>query len=120
MRSINPVFLLPEKLKRSAADVAKLYAGSITFGVGQFCTNPGLIIGIDSDDLETFIQTLGKEIKKTSPGEMLHPGIFKNYVEKKANALSQENVKQLLLLKLKQCLTRERQPLHPRLAGIYQ
>ena len=60
MRSINPVFLMPEKLKRSAADVAKLYAGSITLGVGQFCTNPGLIIGIDNDDLETFIQTLGR------------------------------------------------------------
>ena len=92
MSSINPVFLMPEKLKQSAADVAKLYAGSITLGVGQFCTNPGLIIGIDNDDLETFIQTLGEEIKKTSPGEMLHTGIFKNYVERRANALSQENV----------------------------
>jgi NADP-dependent aldehyde dehydrogenase len=83
---------MPEKLKISAVDVAKLYAGSITLGVGQFCTNPGLIIGIDNDDLETFIQTLGEEIKKTSPGEMLHTGIFKNYVERRANALSQENV----------------------------
>jgi NADP-dependent aldehyde dehydrogenase len=92
MSSINPVFLMPEKLKISAVDVAKLYAGSITLGVGQFCTNPGLIIGIDNDDLETFIQTLGEEIKKTSPGEMLHTGIFKNYVERRANALSQENV----------------------------
>ena len=68
MSSINPVFLLPEKLKRSAADVAKLYAGSITLGVGQFCTNPGLIIGIDNDDLETFIQTLGEEIRKNFTG----------------------------------------------------
>jgi len=92
MSSINPVFLLPEKLKASVVDVAKLYAGSITLGVGQFCTNPGLIIGIDNEDLEMFIQTLGEEIKKTSPGEMLHTGIFKNYVERRANALSQENV----------------------------
>ncbi|HEV8503977.1 MAG TPA: aldehyde dehydrogenase (NADP(+)) [Chitinophagaceae bacterium] len=92
MSSINPVFLLPEKLEQSPGDVAKLYAGSITLGVGQFCTNPGLIIGIDNDDLETFIQTLGEEIKRTSPGEMLHPGIFKNYVERRANALSQESV----------------------------
>lgn len=92
MSSINPVFLLPEKLQQSAVDVAKLYAGSITLGVGQFCTNPGLIIGVDNDNLETFIQTLGEEIKKTSPGEMLHPGIFKNYVERRANALSQESV----------------------------
>ena len=92
MSSINPVFLLPEKLKQSAVDMAKLYAGSITLGVGQFCTSPGLIIGIDNDDLQNFIQTLGEEIKKTSPGEMLHTGIFKNYVERRANALSQSDV----------------------------
>lgn len=92
MSSINPVFLLPEKLKQSAAVVAKQYAGSITLGVGQFCTNPGLIIGIDNDDLQTFMQELGEEIKKVAPAEMLHTGIFKNYVERRANALAQEEV----------------------------
>ncbi len=92
MSSINPVFLLPEKLKQSVADVAKLYAGSITLGVGQFCTNPGLIIGLESDGLQTFINSLGEEIKKLAPAAMLHPGIFKNYVEKRANSLSQPDV----------------------------
>ena len=92
MSSINPVFLLPEKLKQSASEVAKLYAGSITLGVGQFCTNPGLIIGIDNEDLQTFVQVLGEEIKKVAPGEMLHTGIFKNYVESRGNALAQEQV----------------------------
>ncbi len=92
MSSINPVFLLPDKMKTAAADVAKMYAGSITLGVGQFCTNPGLLIGIDNDDLRSFISALGDEIKRTTPGEMLHTGIFKNYVEKRANALSQQEV----------------------------
>src|SRR5436190_19290363 len=92
MSSINPVFLLPEKLKQSASEVAKLYAGSVTLGVGQFCTNPGLIIGIDNEELQTFIQALGEEIKQVAPAEMLHTGIFKNYVERRANALAQEEV----------------------------
>lgn len=92
MGSINPVFLLPEKIKTSAAEVAKMYSGSITLGVGQFCTNPGLIIGLDSEPLQQFIRALGDEIKKTEPGTMLHPGIFKSYVEKRALALSQEQV----------------------------
>ncbi|HYM94554.1 MAG TPA: aldehyde dehydrogenase (NADP(+)) [Chitinophagaceae bacterium] len=92
MSSINPVFLLPEKMKESAAEVAKMYAGSITLGVGQFCTNPGLIIGIDNDDLKKFSTTLAEEIKRTSPGNMLNPGIFKNYTEKRATALSQQEV----------------------------
>ena len=92
MSSINPVFLLPEKMKAAASEVAKQYAGSITLGVGQFCTNPGLIIGIDNTDLQTFIDTLGEEIKKASLAEMLNPGIFKNYIEKRANSLSQADV----------------------------
>ena len=92
MGSINPVFLLPEKLKQSAPDVAKMYAGSITLGVGQFCTNPGLIVGIDGDDLNVFVKTLGEEIKKVSPGTMLHPGIAKAYTEKRKSALSQGDV----------------------------
>jgi alpha-ketoglutaric semialdehyde dehydrogenase len=92
MSSVNPVFLLPGKMKESAADVARNYAGSITLGVGQFCTNPGLIIGIDNDDLRVFMDTLSTEIKKVAPGDMLNSGIFKNYVEKRANALSQETV----------------------------
>lgn len=92
MSSINPVFLLPEKLKQSAADTAKMYAGSITLGVGQFCTNPGLLIGIESEELQAFIKALGGEIQKIAPGAMLHPGIFKNYVERRANSLAQEEV----------------------------
>jgi alpha-ketoglutaric semialdehyde dehydrogenase len=92
MGSINPVFLLPDKLETAAAEVAKAYAGSITLGVGQFCTNPGLIIGVDSAGLNSFIATLGEEIKKTEPGVMLHPGIAKAYAQKKSNALSQADV----------------------------
>jgi alpha-ketoglutaric semialdehyde dehydrogenase len=92
MGSINPVFVLPEKLSQSAAELATMYAGSITLGVGQFCTNPGLIIGIDSEALHAFIFKLGEAIKETSPGLMLHPGIFKSYVEKRGTALGQDGV----------------------------
>lgn len=92
MSSINPVFLFPEKMQTSATEIATSYAGSITLGVGQFCTNPGLIIGIDNEDLQRFIDTLAAEIRKLIPGNMLNPGIFKNYVETRANALSQDNV----------------------------
>jgi 2,5-dioxopentanoate dehydrogenase len=92
MGSVNPVFLLPEKMKQSAVEVAKQYAGSITLGVGQFCTKPGIIIGIAGEDVDTFIHTLGEEIKKIAPANMLHQGITKNYEVHKANALSQQNV----------------------------
>jgi alpha-ketoglutaric semialdehyde dehydrogenase len=92
MGSINPVFLLPQKLKESSAATAKLYAGSITLSVGQFCTNPGLVVGLKGKDLDDFINTLGLEIKQVAPAKMLNPGIAKSYYEKRATALSQENV----------------------------
>lgn len=92
MGSVNPVFLLPEKLQSASADIAKILAGSITLGVGQFCTNPGLIIGIESEALQAFIHDLGKAIQQIAPGPMLHPGITKAYKEKKGTALLQEEV----------------------------
>lgn len=93
MGSVNPVFLFPEKMKQAAVDVAKMYAGSITLGVGQFCTNPGLIFGIEGEELQQFIETLGNEIRTVDPGTMLHPGIAKNYLENRNKALSQQQVK---------------------------
>ena len=92
MGSINPVFLLPEKLSSAAADIAKIYAGSITLGVGQFCTNPGLIIGIEGSDLNKFTDTLSDEIKNIAPAKMLHAGIIKAYNEKKKTAFEQPGV----------------------------
>src|SRR5436190_17845754 len=92
MGSVNPVFLFPEKLKEASADIAKMYAGSITLGVGQFCTNPGLIIGIENEALRSFTHDLGKAIQQVAPGPMLHTGIVKAYKEKKEMALLQEEV----------------------------
>ena len=92
MGSVNPVFLLPEKLNASANELAALYAASITLGVGQFCTNPGLLIGIESEALKIFTHDLGKAIQKINPAPMLHAGIVKAYKENKATALLQEGV----------------------------
>jgi 2,5-dioxopentanoate dehydrogenase len=92
MGSVNPVFLLQEKLSQSAEEIGKLYAGSITLGVGQFCTNPGIIIGVAGAALDVFKNTLATEIKAMTPANMLHAGIAKNYVAHKQNALQQQDV----------------------------
>ncbi|HEY6902465.1 MAG TPA: aldehyde dehydrogenase (NADP(+)), partial [Puia sp.] len=92
MGSINPVFLLPGKLKESAKELAATMAGSVTLGTGQFCTNPGLILGIEGAELDLFIRELGAAVEKVHPGTMLHPGIAKAYGEKRAAALSQAGV----------------------------
>jgi len=89
MGSVNPVVILPEALKRRGADLAKTYAGSITLGTGQFCTNPGLLLGIKGENLTNFIQHLSEEIVKIEPSCMLHPNIIGAYESNKQKAISQ-------------------------------
>ncbi|MBX2898487.1 MAG: aldehyde dehydrogenase (NADP(+)) [Cyclobacteriaceae bacterium] len=92
MSSINPVILLPETLARDAAKTATMLAGSITLGVGQFCTNPGLIIAIDNESLGSFITALAIEIQKVLPGTMLHQGIADNYARRLTQSLAQKGI----------------------------
>ena len=54
MSSINPVFLLPGALAERAEKIAQGLIDSVTLGVGQFCTKPGIVIGIAGADFERF------------------------------------------------------------------
>lgn len=93
MGSINPVIFLPDTLKINAETLAKQYAASITLGMGQFCTNPGLLIAIEDEGLDQFLQNLSKEIESVAPAKMLHAGIHKAYGEKMQAALQEKGVK---------------------------
>ncbi|PTX63024.1 NADP-dependent aldehyde dehydrogenase [Kordia periserrulae] len=95
MGSINPVVILPKALETKAETWAKTYASSITLGTGQFCTNPGLLLGIQSDDLTTFAAKLSDEIVQIAPQCMLHPNIHSSYQNNKEKAQQHENVKTL-------------------------
>jgi alpha-ketoglutaric semialdehyde dehydrogenase len=92
MGSINPVVFLPDTIRVNAEQVAKQYAGSITLGMGQFCTNPGLLIAVEGEGLDSFLSALGKEIEAVVPAKMLHRGIHKAYGEKMGAALNRKGV----------------------------
>jgi len=81
MGSTNPVFILPEALKLKGADIAGGLAGSITLGVGQFCTNPGLAFIQDGEDQSEFSNTLAEKINQQAMGPMLTAGIKAAYEE---------------------------------------
>src|SRR5271165_4721204 len=55
MSSINPVFLLPAALASRGEAIGRGFAGSLTMGAGQFCTNPGLVFAADGPGLEGFL-----------------------------------------------------------------
>ncbi len=92
MGSVNPVVFLPEALKARGEALAKTYAGSVTLGTGQFCTNPGLLFGIKGAGLDHFIKRLSEEIVLIEPGCMLHPNIIGAYEANKEKALSQKGL----------------------------
>lgn len=92
MGSTNPVFILPDKMSTESENLAAGLAGSITLGVGQFCTGPGLIIAIENDALKLFTTSLASKIKDSTPGKMLNKGIAENYITKRNKMLKEKGI----------------------------
>jgi len=79
MGSVNPVFLLPGALAERAEAIAEGLKNSVTLGVGQFCTNPGLTIGIDDEGFERFARRMQQLIADAPAGRMLYAALFQSY-----------------------------------------
>ncbi|MBW4362371.1 aldehyde dehydrogenase (NADP(+)) [Flavobacterium taihuense] len=92
MGSINPVVILPNALENESQKWASTYAGSITLGTGQFCTNPGLLLAIKGENLNNFATQLAEEVEKITPSCMLHPSIKADYDVGKETIKSQKGV----------------------------
>jgi 2,5-dioxopentanoate dehydrogenase len=96
MSSINPVIVLPVALAARASELATGFAGSLTMGVGQFCTNPGLVLGLAGPDLDAFAAAAAQALKAMPAGTMLTPGIAAAYQRSEAQLGSQAGVQALL------------------------
>ncbi|MEP6994869.1 MAG: aldehyde dehydrogenase (NADP(+)) [Acidobacteriota bacterium] len=81
MGSSNPVFLLPEALATRGEAIAKGLAASVTMGAGQFCTNPGLAVMVESPAASAFLQAAGELMRTAPAGTMAHAGIKTAYDE---------------------------------------
>lgn len=81
MSSINPVFLLPNALAQRGENIARGFVDSLVLGAGQFCTNPGLAIAIDSDALKGFVATASGALNGKPAQTMLTSGIHAAYEE---------------------------------------
>jgi 2,5-dioxopentanoate dehydrogenase len=90
MGSLNPVIVLPSALRSDAGKWAAQLTTSITTGTGQFCTKPGLIIGLQGELLAQFTTALAQQIQDVPPGCMLHPDIHRNYERGQQTLSAQE------------------------------
>ncbi|MBB3999382.1 aldehyde dehydrogenase (NADP(+)) [Aureimonas pseudogalii] len=93
MSSINPVILFPAALAAHAAATGKAFAGSLTLGAGQFCTNPGLVLAVEGPDLDAFVAAASEALSAMPAAVMLTPGIHKAYADGVAAIESHDAVK---------------------------
>jgi len=79
MGSVNPVFILPGILKEKGTELARALAASNLLGVGQFCTNPGVVVLPDGGATAPFLNDYKTTIEDASGGVMLTDGIYRSF-----------------------------------------
>lgn len=89
MGSLNPALILSSALKENAVKVAETFAGSITLGVGQFCTKPGFILVESGAEADVFIEALDKKLSEVNGSPMLNARMKSSFI-KSINAIAQD------------------------------
>lgn len=100
MSSINPVVILPIALSKNALELAQTFVTSLTQSAGQLCTNPGLVIAIKNEALETFKNEAIHIITQSVSQTMLTPGIYEEF-EKNVALVKQNSDAKLIAEGLK-------------------
>jgi NADP-dependent aldehyde dehydrogenase len=75
MSSLNPFIVLPSALAAHGAAIATQLVGSITMGVGQFCTKPGVVFVRPGAGYDDFKKAIANAASAVAPATMLHAGI---------------------------------------------
>ncbi|KAA2254911.1 aldehyde dehydrogenase (NADP(+)) [Solihabitans fulvus] len=73
--SVNPAVVLPGAATERPEDIATGFAQSLTMGVGQFCTNPGLLFAPTE-----LVRGLAAAVGATNGGAMLNERMRDTYV----------------------------------------
>lgn len=94
--SVNPMFLLPRAVAERAEKIGVGWAGSLTIGAGQFCTNPGIAVIIDGPDADRFTHAAKSGLKKIGAQTMLTDGIASSYRHGRAHFEANQSAKALL------------------------
>ena len=94
--SVNPMFFMPAALANRGAEIAAGWAGSLTMGAGQFCTNPGISVVVAGPDADAFVEAATKALEPIGPQTMLTDGIAAAYRSGHATIAGTQGVQELL------------------------
>ncbi|MEM5446780.1 aldehyde dehydrogenase (NADP(+)) [Paraburkholderia guartelaensis] len=81
MSSINPMVILPAALAARGEQIARGYVDSVVVGAGQFCTNPGIVLALEGDALDSFCSVASGALKAKAATTMLTSGIHRAYCD---------------------------------------
>ena len=94
--SVNPMFVFNAALSSRGEDIARGWAGSLTMGAGQFCTNPGIVVLLAGTNAENFTRSAKAALAETSAQTMLTDGIAAAYRDGKTRVAKTSGVREVL------------------------
>ena len=94
--SVNPMFLLPNAVASRGTAIAVGWAGSLTMGAGQFCTNPGIAVVIDGPEAQAFISAARTAGGQVGAQTMLTDGIAAAYRQGRDRIAAGRGVREVL------------------------
>ncbi|WIV51541.1 aldehyde dehydrogenase (NADP(+)) [Marivivens sp. LCG002] len=94
--SVNPMFFMPNALANRGEAIAAGWAGSLTMGAGQFCTNPGISVVLDGPDADRFTEAAVKALEPIGAQTMLTDGIASAYRSGRDRVAATAGVQELL------------------------
>ncbi|WP_375174643.1 aldehyde dehydrogenase (NADP(+)) [Pseudooceanicola sp.] len=94
--SVNPMFVLAEAAAARGAEIGAGWAGSLTMGAGQFCTNPGIAVVAQGAAGDAFVASAADALREAAPQVMLTPGIAQAYRDGKARFHGRNAVRPVL------------------------
>ena len=94
--SVNPMFLMPGALASRGAAIAEGWAGSLTMGAGQFCTNPGIAVVPVGADGDAFAEVARGALAGVGAQTMLTDGIASAYREGRDRISGSSGVREVL------------------------
>lgn len=81
LSSVNPVVILPGALEERADAIAEEYKTSGLMGTGQFCTNPGIALLIESDSANAFVDAVVHRYEEAPVGTLLSASVERSLGE---------------------------------------
>ncbi len=94
--SVNPMFILPSALTVRGKQIAEGWAGSLTMGAGQFCTNPGIAVVMEGEDGEAFAEAAKDALSAVAEQVMLTDGIASAYYQGRDRVAATKGVRDVL------------------------